>query len=170
MLQHRRSAVTAPSTWVWHSEKSETGHVVNPEKPWRHFLKAAGIAERCSLHDVRRTLGSSLASSGISLPIISKALGHVSAQSARAYVHLDVEPARNAMSRPWERSGMPRKPPNRFFTRVEQHSNPDPQAAPLRALIGATLIDFDEFATLDPKVSGQLVDDLEEAVRRARRL
>ncbi len=97
VLQHRRSAVTAPSTWVWHSEKSETGHVVNPEKPWRHFLKAAGITERCSLHDVRRTLGSSLASSGISLPIISKALGHVSAQSARAYVHLDVEPARNAI-------------------------------------------------------------------------
>jgi integrase len=97
VLQHRLSAVTAPSTWVWYSEKSETGHVVNPEKPWRHFLKAAGIAERCSLHDVRRTLGSSLASSGISLPIISKALGHVSAQSARAYVHLDVEPARNAI-------------------------------------------------------------------------
>jgi integrase len=97
VLQHRHGTIAAPSTWVWHSEKSETGHVVNPEKPWRHFLKAAGITERCSLHDVRRTLGSSLASSGISLPIISKALGHVSAQSARAYVHLDVEPARSAI-------------------------------------------------------------------------
>ena len=63
---------------------------------------------------------------------------------------------------------MPRKPPNPFFTKVEQHSNPDPQAAPLRALIGATLIDFDEFATLEPHVSERLVDDLEEAVRRAR--
>jgi hypothetical protein len=62
---------------------------------------------------------------------------------------------------------MPRKPPNPFFTKVEQHSNPDPQAAPLRALIGGTLGDFDEFATLEPKVSGRLIDDLEGAVRRA---
>jgi hypothetical protein len=63
---------------------------------------------------------------------------------------------------------MPRKPPNPFFTRVEQNTNPDPQAAPLRALIGGTLGDFEEFATLEPTVSGQLIDDLEGAVRRAR--
>ncbi|MDP3078707.1 site-specific integrase [Bradyrhizobium sp.] len=99
VLQHRFSAGAAPSTWVWHSEKSETGHVVNPEKPWRNFLKAARITEHCSLHDVRRTLGSHLARSGAALPIISKALGHVSAQSARAYIHLDVEPARTAIEK-----------------------------------------------------------------------
>ena len=98
VLQHR-NMTRAASIWVWHSEKSETGHIVNPEKPWKNFLCAAGITERCSLHDIRRTLGSSLASSGVALPIISKALGHVSAQSARAYVHLDVEPARNAIEK-----------------------------------------------------------------------
>jgi integrase len=99
VLQHRHDTITVPSTWVWHSEKSETGHVVNPEKPWRYFLRAAGITEHCSLHDVRRTLGSHLASSGAALPIISKALGHVSAQSARAYIHLDVGPARTAIEK-----------------------------------------------------------------------
>jgi integrase len=99
VLLHRLSAVTAPSRWVWHSEKSKTGHVVNPEKPWRNFLKTAGITEHCSLHDVRRTLGSHLSRSGAALPIISKALGHVSAQSARAYIHLDVEPARTAIEK-----------------------------------------------------------------------
>jgi integrase len=73
--------------------------VVNPEKPWRAFLKAADIKERVSLHDVRRTLGSTLANSGAGAAVISKALGHVSPQSARAYVHLDVEPARLAIEK-----------------------------------------------------------------------
>lgn len=63
---------------------------------------------------------------------------------------------------------MPRKPRRPFSTSVEPHSIPDPYVAPLRALIGATLIDFDEFATLAANASGRLVDDLEEAVRRAR--
>ena len=52
--------------------------------------KAADITEKVSLHDVRRTLGSSLAKSAAAA-VISKALGHVSPQSANAYVHLDVE-------------------------------------------------------------------------------
>jgi len=87
------------SPWVWRSAKARIGHVVNPEKPWRAFLRAADIDERVSLHDVRRTLGSNLAKSGAAAAIISKALGHVSAQSARAYVHLDVEPARTAIEK-----------------------------------------------------------------------
>ena len=66
---------------------------------WRAFLKAAEIDEPVSLHDVRRTLGSSLAKSGAAAATISKALGHVSPQSARAYVHLDVEPARAAIEK-----------------------------------------------------------------------
>ena len=87
------------SPWVWPSAKSRDGHVVNPEKPWRTFLKMAEIKESASLHDVRRTLGSSLAKSGAAAATISKALGHLSPQSARAYVHLDVNPARSAIEK-----------------------------------------------------------------------
>jgi integrase len=94
-----RRAEGAKSPWVWPSAKAEGGHVVNPEKPWRVFLKAAEINDGVSLHDVRRTLGSSLANSGAAAAIISKALGHVSPQSARAYVHLDVETARAAIDK-----------------------------------------------------------------------
>ena len=36
---------------------------------------------------------------GAAAAVISKALGHVSPQSARAYVHLDVEPARAAIDK-----------------------------------------------------------------------
>ena len=98
VLQRRQESRTR-SPWVWPSALAKVGHVVNPEKPWRRFLKAAEIKENASLHDVRRTLGSSLAKSGATAAIISKALGHVSPQSARAYVHLDVEPARAAIEK-----------------------------------------------------------------------
>jgi integrase len=95
----RRLKARSRSPWVWPSAKAEGGHVVNPEKPWRAFLKAAEIDRHVSLHDVRRTLGSNLAKSGAPSATISKALGHVSPQSARAYVHLDVEPARSAIEK-----------------------------------------------------------------------
>ncbi len=98
-LLQRRQAARTRSPWVWLSAKAKVGHVVNPEKPWRAFLKLAEIKESVSLHDVRRTLGSSLAKSGVAAATISKALGHVSPQSARAYIHLDVEPARSAIEK-----------------------------------------------------------------------
>ena len=98
VLQRRQQGRTR-SPWVWPSAEAKVGHVVNPEKPWRAFLKAADITEKVSLHDVRRTLGSSLAKSGAAAAVISKALGHVSPQSAKAYVHLDVEPARLAIEK-----------------------------------------------------------------------
>jgi integrase len=98
VLERRQDSRTQ-SPWVWTSSKAAVGHVVNPEKPWRAFLKTAGIMDRVSLHDVRRTLGSNLAKSGAAAATISKALGHVSPQSARAYIHLDVEPARAAIEK-----------------------------------------------------------------------
>ena len=98
VLQRRQKSRTR-SPWVWPSAEAKVGHVVNPEKPWRAFLKVADIREKVSLHDVRRTLGSSLAKSGAAAAVISKALGHVSPQSAKAYVHLDVEPARLAIEK-----------------------------------------------------------------------
>jgi integrase len=99
VVLRRRLKTRSRAPWVWPSAKAEVGHVVNPERPWRAFLRAAEISEHVSLHDVRRTLGSSLANSGAPAATITKALGHVSPQSARAYVHLDIEPARSAIEK-----------------------------------------------------------------------
>ncbi len=85
--------------WVWPSADSETGHVVNPEKPWRRLLKAASVQEHTTLHDVRRTLGSRLAVSGVAGATISKVLGHISPQSLKAYAHLDVGTGSEAIDR-----------------------------------------------------------------------
>jgi integrase len=101
ILSSRRKQHTR-SPWVWPSSNAKVGHVVNPDKPWKAFLREAGIEEGITLHDVRRTLGSNLAKSGAAAAIISKVLGHVSPQSARAYVHLDVEPAKIAIEKALE--------------------------------------------------------------------
>jgi integrase len=95
----RREHGASQAGWVWPSDASRSGHVVNPEKPWRRYLAAANISEHTSLHDVRRTLGSNLAKSGVATALISKVLGHISPQSAKAYVHLDVEPAKAAIEK-----------------------------------------------------------------------
>jgi integrase len=95
----RRRKVRSRSVWVWPSKAAEQGHVVNPDKPWRRYLNLAGVGQQVTLHDVRRTLGSNLAKSGAAAATISKALGHLSSQSARAYVHLDVEMAKAAIEK-----------------------------------------------------------------------
>lgn len=97
ILSTRKKSATCTS-WVWPSRKAACGHIVNPEKPLNAILKEAGVT-RVSMHDLRRTLGSRLAMTGAGAATITAALGHISPQSARAYVHLDVEHARAAMEK-----------------------------------------------------------------------
>jgi integrase len=99
ILKARREALTHESAWVWPSSDSETGHVINPVKAWRRLLSAAGVHEHASLHDIRRTLGSRLAMDGVAGATISKVLGHVSPQSLKHYVHLDVAAGGEAIDR-----------------------------------------------------------------------
>ncbi|MFY7865527.1 tyrosine-type recombinase/integrase, partial [Roseateles sp.] len=49
------------------------------------------------VHDLRRTLGSWLASGGTSLPIIGKALNHKSPQATQVYARLSLGPVRDAI-------------------------------------------------------------------------
>ena len=66
------------------------GHVAgkpinNPYKPWQRVLKRAGIERRITLHDIRRTVGSLLATQGYSTQQIGKLLNHKSAITAKVY-------------------------------------------------------------------------------------
>jgi integrase len=98
-LERQGGQLSIAGEWVWPSADSATGHVVNPEKPWHRVLKAAGVKERATLHDIRRTLGSRLAMDGVAGATISKVLGHVSPQSLKAYAYLDVTAGREAIER-----------------------------------------------------------------------
>jgi integrase len=62
-------------------------HLVNVEKNWRAARKAAGL-EDVRLHDLRRTVGSFLATAGESLPTIGKILNHSNASTTSIYARL----------------------------------------------------------------------------------
>ena len=62
---------------------------------WRAVCKSAGI-EHCRVHDLRHTYASILVSSGLSLPIIGRMLGHTQPQTTARYSHLADDPLRAA--------------------------------------------------------------------------
>jgi integrase len=60
----------------------------NPYKAWRRILKRAGIDRRVTIHDLRRTAGSLLATAGFSTQQIGKLLGHKSSITSKVYAEI----------------------------------------------------------------------------------
>lgn len=85
----RRRKKTASSVFVLPG-RGRTGHVENLKKAWQRLLDNAGI-ENLRIHDLRRTMGSWMANTGANQAQIQLQLGHKDLQSAKAYVHPDVE-------------------------------------------------------------------------------
>jgi integrase len=80
------------SPWVLPS-RGATGHLTEPKTAWKAILTAAGITD-LHLHDLRRSLGSWMAASGASLPMIGRQLGHHDTQTTAIYARLNVAPVR----------------------------------------------------------------------------
>jgi len=97
VLQERKRRATKNSVWVFPSDKSNVGHIKDKKKSWKRLRESAGISD-VHIHDLRRTLGSYMAGSNASLPIIGKALGHSSIASTQVYARLNLDPVRQAMS------------------------------------------------------------------------
>lgn len=62
---------------------------------WKTVLKES-ILENVRIHDLRHTHASHLVSSGLSLSIVGKLLGHTQASTTQRYAHLADEPLRHA--------------------------------------------------------------------------
>jgi integrase len=62
---------------------------------WKKVLKEAGLKD-VRIHDLRHTHASHLVSSGLSLSIVGKLLGHTQASTTQRYAHLADEPLREA--------------------------------------------------------------------------
>ncbi|MBA3814598.1 MAG: site-specific integrase [Alphaproteobacteria bacterium] len=65
------------------------------KKAWDTIRKRAGLPE-VRMHDLRHTHASHLVSSGLSLSIVGKLLGHTQAATTQRYAHLADEPLRQA--------------------------------------------------------------------------
>jgi integrase len=83
------------SPWVFPGP-SRSGHLRSPRKAWDRIRRAAKV-EDCTIHDLRRTLGSWLASEGHSLPLIGRVLGHQAQSSTQIYARLALDPVRKAL-------------------------------------------------------------------------
>jgi integrase len=71
-------------------------HLVNISKAWNRVRKRADLKD-VRLHDLRRSVGSWLAMSGHSLPVIGKVLGHSSPRTTQIYARLTDDIARLAL-------------------------------------------------------------------------
>ena len=96
LLLRRKSS--AGSKWVFPSEGglvSGSGHIEEPKKAWKRVLRRADIDD-LRIHDLRRTLGSWMTSTGANLQVVGKALGHKSLASTEIYARLQLDPVREA--------------------------------------------------------------------------
>lgn len=68
------------------------------KKFWRNITEKAGLADY-RLHDNRHTHASHLVSSGLSLEIVGRLLGHTNPLTTKRYAHLADDPLRTAANR-----------------------------------------------------------------------
>jgi len=90
------------------STESESPYVFPGKKPgkplsdikrfWKVACEQAGL-ENVRLHDLRHTFASHLVSSGMSLAIVGRLLGHTQPQTTHRYAHLADDPLRAATDR-----------------------------------------------------------------------
>lgn len=85
------------SKWVFPST-GRTGHLKSPFKCWKRIRERAGAPD-LRIHDIRRTVGSYLASQGQSSFIIAKTLGHKSLDATKVYARMNLDPVREALEK-----------------------------------------------------------------------
>ncbi|MCC6977011.1 MAG: site-specific integrase [Candidatus Melainabacteria bacterium] len=84
------------SPFVFHGSGTKTKHLTDPKKGWYALRKEAGV-EDCTIHDLRRSLGSALANHNYNLSVIKHALNHKDIKTTAAvYAHVNDEAARQA--------------------------------------------------------------------------
>jgi len=93
ILKAREAHVTG--RWVFPGT-GQSEHLIDPKRAWKRIVARAGL-EDLRLHDLRRTLGSWQASTGASLLIIGKALGHTNVNTTAIYSRLSLDPVRKAV-------------------------------------------------------------------------
>lgn len=90
----------ASQKWLFPSDKSETGHVVAIEKPYRRTVSRAGLDPDVIVrHTLRHTATSHLFQAGVDIPTIQKITGHKTVEMVMRYAHQDGEHIQQAMDK-----------------------------------------------------------------------
>ena len=97
LLAGMRAQAGENAVWVFPASRGG-GHRPHINEAWIKLRQSAKLGD-ARLHDVRHTNASIMASSGLSLPIIGRLLGHTTAQTTLRYSHLQDDPLRLAVER-----------------------------------------------------------------------
>lgn len=74
-------------------------HWVDLRKPWWRIRETAGVASNVRIHDIRHSWASMAVSSGLSLALIGKLMGHTNSRTTERYAHLYEDPLRRAAAK-----------------------------------------------------------------------
>jgi integrase len=91
----RSLPVLADNPFVFPGRRPNS-HLACVSKAWVRIRNRAKLSD-VRIHDLRRTVGSWLAGSGASLPLIGKVLNHSQPSTTAIYARLDIEPVRAAL-------------------------------------------------------------------------
>jgi len=97
----RNLPVMADNPFVFPGRRANS-HLVCVSKAWSRIRTRAELPD-VRIHDLRRTVGSWLAGSGASLPLIGKVLNHSQPSTTAIYARLNIEPVRVALEANAER-------------------------------------------------------------------
>jgi integrase len=97
LLAEMREQAGEDADWIFPASRG-SGPRPHINEAWIRLRKAANLGG-ARLHDLRHTHASILASSGLSLPVIGRLLGHTTAQTTLRYSHLQDDPLRVAVER-----------------------------------------------------------------------
>jgi len=81
--------------WVFPG-RGDTPHLTEPKAAWKRICDRAGL-ENLRLHDLRRTLGSSMAAAGVNTITTARTMGHKTLSMALRYQQLGTDPRRAAI-------------------------------------------------------------------------
>jgi integrase len=96
ILQGLPSRDTSP--WLFPRENRPGQRFGSADGAWVRIRARAGLPD-VRIHDLRRTLGSWLATQGCSLPLIGRALNHTNVATTQIYARMNLDPVREALER-----------------------------------------------------------------------
>jgi integrase len=95
-----KARVGLSKEWAFPAPKSASGHLMEPHFAWKKVLELAGVENDITIHDIRRSFGSSMAAEGIPLSIVATLMGHKNpATTARHYSVTTAKAARDALAK-----------------------------------------------------------------------